>query len=180
MGIMMRVMSALGLSSSKKAATKKAPAKKPSAKAPVKKKTVSKATPTKAKKVVKVAKKPAAKAKTPTKAAAPAKKPSAKKPAKRVLAPHGGKPLSSAKRSKSTKASAFQSTYLELVSGTSSKYWKIIFLDATTTQVFNGRIGAAKGQAQDPKEHATEAAANTHYAKLVKSKLNKGYVYATP
>ena len=174
MGIIKRILAAIGVGRSAKAGktTKKAASKKVAKKKTVAKKTKA-ATPKK-------------KAATPTKAKSPAKSPAkpAAKPRRR-LAPHGAppkKPASAAKKSTSTAPSAFESTYLEFVGenaanagGASSKYWKIIFLDPTTTQVFNGHIGVPRGQAQDPKEHVTPAAARKHYDKMVASKLKKGY-----
>src|SRR5947209_14304410 len=65
----------------------------------------------------------------------------------------------------------------EFVEGSSRKFWTIE-LDGNKTIVTFGRIGT-KGQTKT-KEHASAAAAQKEYDKLIKEKLGKGYVETTP
>ena len=171
MGVVARVLNFLGLGGSKKTtSTKSRPAKKATVKkaasTPSKKKAAAtpKRTTPKRKAAMKAATPKAAtpkrKAATPTRKASGAAKKSKKKP--------------TAKK----RAEAFDFTYLECVEGNSSKYWKIAMIGPTTTQVFNGPIGAPRGTSQPPKEHPTPTAAAKHYEKMVASKLKRGYKHA--
>jgi predicted DNA-binding WGR domain protein len=64
--------------------------------------------------------------------------------------------------------------HLELVDGTSNKFWEIDYTDGDGEfTVTWGRIGTA-GQTQT-KEFATSDKAATEYAKLVAEKTKKGY-----
>src|SRR5262249_59950339 len=65
----------------------------------------------------------------------------------------------------------------EFIEGSSKKFWNIE-LDGNKTIVTFGRIGT-KGQTKT-KEHASAAAAQKEYDKLIKEKLGKGYTETTP
>jgi uncharacterized protein (TIGR02996 family) len=64
----------------------------------------------------------------------------------------------------------------EFIEGSSKKFWNIE-LDGNKTIVTFGRIGT-KGQTKT-KEHASAAAAQKEYDKLIKEKLGKGYTETT-
>ena len=101
------------------------------------------------------------KAATPKKT--PAKKSTPKKSAKKTPA------------KKKAKKAKKETTYLELVQGTQSKYW-MISVEGKTTTVGFGRIAhGAKGTEQPPKVHETAAAARQFYARQISNKEKKGF-----
>ena len=125
-------------------------------KKPVLKKASKSATPRKA--AVAKTPKAAAKAKTPKKS--PAKPASAKK------APASKKPK---------KKAAPESTYLEYVEPSKSKFW-MITLDGKTTTVTFGKIAhGAAGTEQAPKAHESAAKARAFYAKQIAAKEKQGF-----
>ena len=113
----------------------------------------------------------AAKAKTP-KAAAKAKTPkkSPAKPASAKKAPASAKP-----KAKPKKKAAPESTYLEYVEPSKSKFW-MITLDGKTTTVAFGKIAhGAAGTEQAPKAHESAAKARAFYAKQIAAKEKQGF-----
>lgn len=129
-------------------------------KKPVLKKASKSATPRKA--AVAKTPKAAAKAKTPKKS--PAKPASAKK------APASAKP-----KAKPKKKAAPESTYLEYVEPSKSKFW-MITLDGKTTTVTFGKIAhGAAGTEQAPKAHESAAKARAFYAKQIAAKEKQGF-----
>ena len=131
-------------------------------KKPVLKKASKSATPRKA--AVAKTPKAAAKAKTP-------KKSPAKKPASAKKAPASAKP--NAKKPK--KKAAPESTYLEYVEPSKSKFW-MITLDGKTTTVTFGKIAhGAAGTEQAPKAHESAAKARAFYAKQIAAKEKQGF-----
>ena len=113
----------------------------------------------------------AAKAKTP-KAAAKAKTPkkSPAKPASAKKAPASAKP-----KAKPKKKAAPESTYLEYVEPSKSKFW-MITLDGKTTTVTFGKIAhGAAGTEQAPKAHESAAKARAFYAKQIAAKEKQGF-----
>ena len=110
------------------------------------------------------------KAATPKKKKTPAKKSTPKKSAKK---PTPAKKTPAAK--KKAKKAKKETTYLELVQGTQSKYW-MISVEGKTTTVGFGRIAhGAKGTEQPPKVHETAAAARQFYARQISNKEKKGF-----
>ena len=111
----------------------------------------------------------------PKKAATPKKKTPAKKstPKKSAKKPTPAKKTPAAK--KKAKKAKKETTYLELVQGTQSKYW-MISVEGKTTTVGFGRIAhGAKGTEQPPKVHETAAAARQFYARQISNKEKKGF-----
>ena len=111
----------------------------------------------------------------PKKAATPKKKTPAKKstPKKSAKKPTPAKKTPAAK--KKAKKAKKETTYLELVQGTQSKYW-MISVEGKTTTVGFGRIAhGAKGTEQPPKVHETASAARQFYARQIANKEKKGF-----
>ena len=132
-------------------------------KKPVLKKASKSATPRKAAVAAKTPKGPAAKAKTP-------KKSPAAKPASAKKAPASAKP-----KAKPKKKAAPESTYLEYVEPSKSKFW-MITLDGKTTSVTFGKIAhGAAGTEQAPKAHESAAKARAFYAKQIAAKEKQGF-----
>ena len=76
---------------------------------------------------------------------------------------------------KKAKKAKKETTYLELVQGTQSKYW-MISVEGKTTTVGFGRIAhGAKGTEQPPKVHETAAAARQFYGRQISNKEKKGF-----
>ena len=131
-------------------------------KKPVLKKASKSATPRKA--AVAKTPKAAAKAKTPKKS------PAAKKSASAKKAPASAKP-----KAKPKKKAAPESTYLEYVEPSKSKFW-MITLDGKTTTVTFGKIAhGAAGTEQAPKAHESAAKARAFYAKQIAAKEKQGF-----
>ena len=158
----------------KKAAKKKATAakkvtRKKSAKTPPKKKTAKKKLAKKSAVKKQVKKKSAVKKKTTKKAVKkPTKKATFKKKANKKAA---ARPKTGIKRKSAKAISGFQR--FELVDGKSSKFWEIKQHGSQYTVRF-GRIGT-EGQARTKDMGSSEKAA-AEVEKLIRAKVNKGYV----
>lgn len=132
-------------------------------KKPVLKKASKSATPRKAAVAATKTPKAVAKAKTP-------KKSPAAKPASAKKAPASAKP-----KAKPKKKAAPESTYLEYVEPSKSKFW-MITLDGKTTTVTFGKIAhGAAGTEQAPKAHESAAKARAFYAKQIAAKEKQGF-----
>ena len=133
------------------------------------------------KSLFKTSKKPvlkkASKSATPRKAAVATKTPKAaakaKTPKKSPAKPASAKKAPAAKPKK--KKAAPESTYLEYVEPSKSKFW-MITLDGKTTTVTFGKIAhGAAGTEQAPKAHESAAKARAFYAKQIAAKEKQGF-----
>ena len=129
----------------------------------------SKSRAVKTKPVVAKPKKAATPKKTPAKKSATPKK---KTPAKKSTPKKSAKKTPAKKKAKKAKK---ETTYLELVQGTQSKYWMISVKGKTTTVGFGRIAHGAKGTEQPPKVHETAAAARQFYGRQISNKEKKGF-----